>query len=147
MNLRRNSCGANYWLVRFETQPYALSSYTITPFSTCIVQEQKIIRGKVTIVTLAQLLHSGHANDSPTYCSCDQTVSSLRNPSCPVRLRGEVGGEGLCLAASPQPTHMTVLSLTGQHLLCNKGVAPCLLTALISGDINVHLISFHGPCQ
>ena len=23
MNLRRNSCGANYWLVRFETQPHA----------------------------------------------------------------------------------------------------------------------------
>ena len=32
MNLRRNSCGDNYWLVRFETQPSPPSSDTITSF-------------------------------------------------------------------------------------------------------------------
>ena len=32
------------------------------------------------------LAHSGRANDSPTYCSCDQMVSSLRNLSGPARL-------------------------------------------------------------
>ena len=64
---------------------YKLHS-VLQPFSTCVVRGRKISRGKVTIVTLSQLLHSGRANDSPTYCSCDQTVSSLRNPSGPARL-------------------------------------------------------------
>ena len=57
----------------------------------------------------------------------------------------ETVGEGLCLVALPKPTRVTVLSLTGQHLLQNRDVPPRLLTALISGDINVHktCIRFH----
>ena len=62
------------------------SELAIQPFSTCPERGRIVVSGGATIVTVDQLLHSGRANDPPTPCSCDQTVSCKRNPSGPARL-------------------------------------------------------------
>ena len=42
-------------------------------------QGRIVVCGGATIVTVDQLLHSGRANDPPTPCSCDQTVSCKKS--------------------------------------------------------------------